>query len=667
MGNTDVLRGANSAVALYDMLIDSDLISASDRTLFRAQLAYLGYLMDDPKCWSMERGYCSGNPNMSCSYTLSLGVLACALSDHPAAQGWADRATQWMDQWLADEVGPNGEWISEGSHYGHVSLVSMMAYAIAARRAGFHDFSNDPRFKRLLLYFAKFSSARDAWRDNRRGVSRAYGRGVSSNPLGWRGMAAAFFRKSDPELSRTLQWMWSENGYPISMDENRCGALEPYYEDRRLPAAAPAWGSELFPELGAILRAGFNTPSESFIMVLSSVQSRRNLDCARGEVGGIAQWCGRGKPLAACFFLRGYEDRNELLCNGVRLARNWGAPEDKKAPYGHYTITRFGAFAALPSADYVRSSFENTLTDDRDWLPDNVPAFPKVTPATGTNLVWTRQLLFVKDPDPAGPAWLALRDTTRGGNPTAWQFWTFSEKVGTPQQAGNPAAFLADAPGHTNQPARELPLGDRYTALGQFGVDVEYFIASPAKTPRHTLRFGGIWNNTFPDYEDLLHLQLPGDGAYAVALFPRPREEAPPSFTALAGGAVTKVAGAFGSDYAFLSMDPAEAKTVDATFRGTAGSVQERPGTTILALPVEGAVAFKGYALSASMAASLRVEKDALTLDFTAGHQGGDVTIQAPGAWKAEKAGTTKTARNDKGQWVLTVPAGTKSLRLVKE
>ena len=56
------------------------------------------------------------------------GVLACALSDHPAARGWADRATQWMEQWLTDEVGSNGEWIPEGSHYGHVTLAIMLAY-----------------------------------------------------------------------------------------------------------------------------------------------------------------------------------------------------------------------------------------------------------------------------------------------------------------------------------------------------------------------------------------------------------------------------------------------------------------------------------------------------------------------------------------------------------
>lgn len=61
-------------------------------------------------------------------------------------------------------------------------------------------------------------------------------------------------------------------------------------------------------------------------------------------------------------------------------------------------------------------------------------------------------------------------------------------------------------------------------------MDVDYFIASPSETPRHTLRYGGIdrsHQRRISQYQDLLHLQLPGDGAYYAALFPRPHGEAP--------------------------------------------------------------------------------------------------------------------------------------------
>ena len=665
MGRFDVMRGAVATVTLYDTLIDSDLLTPRDRALFRAQMACLAYLMADPRCWSMERGYCSGNPNMSCSYTLSLGVIACALSDHPMAKAWAARATQWMDKWLSDEVGTNGEWMPEGSHYGYVSLEPMVAYAIAARRAGFHDFSTDPRFKKLLLYFAKFNTPRDVQRKDARSIGN-YGRG-HGGCMAVFGCAAPFFKAADPAFAGVMQWIWKECGSVVYMGDGRLGGLEPYYEDAALPAAPPAWQSELFPGIGAVLRAGFGTANESFLIDLASVQSLRDLDIWTPEVGGIAQWFGRGKPLSTCFtFAIGYNERHELLRNGVRLARNWGAPGDPKTPFGHYTETQFGAFAAFPTMDYVRSTFVNTRVDDRDWFPNSVPAFPKVSPAAGTNLTWTRQLLFVKDPDPAGPAWLLLRDTTAGGQPTAWQFWTLSEKIGTPDQMRDRAAFLADKPGRTNAPVRDLPAGSRYTALGQFDVDVEYFVASPADTPRHTLRYGGPngGNANIPEYQDLLHLQLPGDGAYYVALFPHPCPVAAPTMTALADGRLIKVADASTTDYAFLSSTPGEASGDGVTVKGTAASVQVRPAGAILSLGAAGEVRYNEFGLAAEGAASLRKDGDAWLVSLTASPQPQQVKVTAPGQWAASGA---KVADAKDGAVSLSVPAGSTTVRLTRK
>jgi len=665
MGDFDVMRGAIRTVTLYDVLIDSKALTPEDTALFRAQMAWLAYVMASPRCWSMESGYLSGNPNMSCSYTLSLGIIACALSDHPAAKAWAERATQWMDKWLTDEVGPNGEWMPEGSHYGYVSLEPMISYAIAARRAGYHDFSSDPRFKKVLLYFAKYNTPRDPQRKNCRGIG-AYGRGHSGDRLAAFGIAAPFFKESDPAFSSALQWMWSENGYPYFMGDGRLGGLEPYYADRRLPSEAPTWSSEFFPNLGALLRAGFNTPHESYVNFLAATDSLRNLDIWVAGVGGISQWFGRGKPLSTCFTQTiGYNERHELLRDGVRLARNWGDPADSKAPFGHYTKTTFGTFAALRQADYVRSTFTNLRVDDRDWFPKDLPAYPRVAPAKGTELEWTRQLLFLKDADPAGPAYLVLRDTTAGGQPTAWQFWTLSEKVGAADEARNAAEFLADKPGPTVLPARALPAGDRYTALGQFGMDVDYYVASPAATPRHTLRWGGKWRVS--EYQDLLHLQQPGDGSYYVVIYPRPRAEAAPTFTKLAGGAILKMTAAFGTDYAFLELGEAAVSAEGVSFKGTAGAAQQRPDATTLSLAAPGEVRFKEFGLAGPVAAALRVSTDKLELSLPADTAGGEFTLTAPGPWKLKDAPPgVKLAAVSAGAQRVTVPKGVARVLLTK-
>ena len=583
MGNFDVMRYGIGVAAQYDALIDSGLLTPQEQKLFRAQMAYLAYVLADPMCWSIERGFNSGNPNMSISYTLTLGVMACLLPDHPMAKEWTAYCDRWMDKWLSDNVGANGEWMVEGSHYQHVSISPMVVYVVAAQRAGFHDFTHDVRLKKLLLYLAKYYTPGDPQRKNYR-VSAAYGRGTSGDQSAILGVAARMYAESDPELSRTLQWVWAADGYHLDIGDSRLGGFEGYYLDKHLPMQQPAWESELFPNLGALLRTGVGTPHESYVNLLSQVDSHHNLDIWTPEIGGIAQWYAHGKPLSTASSAIGYAERHELLRDGVRLAHNWGAPGDTKGPFGYYTTTTDHLFATLPPLDYVRTTVNNTTVDDRDWFPDKLPAFPRETPAKTGTLHWTRQLLFLKDANPAGPAYLVLRDTTRGGEPTAWQFRTLSEKVGTAAQAQDMTAFLADKPGKVILPARELPMSDRYTAAGQFGIDVEYFIAAPADTPRSTLRYGGNTNDSVPEYQDLLLLQLPGDGAYYLALYPHPRAEAVPTFSALDSGKIIKAAGAFGTDYAFLANEETTAAAEGITVRGTAVTVQQRPTGMTLSL-----------------------------------------------------------------------------------
>jgi len=657
LGEYDVMRKVTDLEVAYDVLIDSDRVTPEERRVYRAQMAYLGYVLADPRCWSMERGYVSGNPNMSASYTLSLGLLACLLPDHPMARAWADYATGWMDHWLAAEVGENGEWRSEGVSYGgQVSYPPMLAYAIAARRAGFHDFAGDARLQKLALYFAKQYTPPDPRHAGKR-LSPPVGRAHGWQTSGYHGAAATLFRESNPAASRALAWLWARGGYPTSMGDGRLGALNTLFLDTALPAEAPAWGSELFPRLGAVLRHGFNTPSEHYLNLLSHVESRHNLDVWTPGVGGINTWFAHGAPVSVSFdFAGGYHERHELLRDGVLLARWYDGAEQGKMPFGYYTTTHPEAFAALPAADYVRATYDITIPDDRPWFPEKMPATPKVTPATAPKLRWTRQTLFVKDADPAGPTWLLLRDTAAGGQPTLWQFWSLSEKIGAARQAGEPA-FLAEKPGKTILPGRELPRSDQYTALGQLGVDLEFFVAAPADTPRATMRYGGKTLH-IEEYQDLLQLRRAGDGAYYVAIFPRAAGTAAPAFASLDDGKIIKVSGEGWTDYALLAHEPVTAGGDDVAFAGTAGAVAARAAGVTLTLAASGEVRRGAYALSAPSAASLQITPRSAALLLPDGGAGGEFTVQLPDGWtlQAPPAGVTLTAEGPRSR--IRVPAG---------
>jgi len=265
-------------------------------------------------------------------------------------------------------------------------------------------------------------------------------------------------------------------------------------------------------------------------------------------------------------------------------------------------------------------------------------------------------VLFLKDDDPKGANYYLFRDTVGGKQPTFWQFWTLSEKIGTPSEVRNRRAFLRDKPGNKNLPARRLQ-GDRFTALGQFGVDTEYYIAAPTDTPRHTMRVTYNYEYPIKDFDesqDMMGTQLPGDGHYFIAMFPRFPNEPVPTFSTLGDGKVIKVAGPWGTDYGFLSDKPAGASAEGASFTGTAGAVQDRKKGLVLSLAAKGEVRFKGYTIASDGPATLRVEKGKLAVDFHRYHKGQSVTVTAPGRWNL--APDTPSGVQWKGN-TLTVPA----------
>jgi hypothetical protein len=314
-----------------------------------------------------------------------------------------------------------------------------------------------------------------------------------------------------------------------------------------------------------------------------------------------------------------------------------------------------------------------------DWRTD-LPAWPPIPAAGKPPVDWRRQVLFLKDDDPGKATYLLIRDSIKGGQPTMWQMWTVSETLDTPANVKDVAAVLANKPGYKILPYRELK-GDRFTAIGQMGVDVEYYIASPTTTPRYTLRWGTNmmdWANKLPqpEYQDLLHLQLPGDGTYFVAFFPRKRGTPAPTFRTLGNGTIIKARGDFGTDYGFLSALDTTAAGEGVTFTGTAASVQDRVSGQVLSLGAKGAVQYHGFGLAADFPASLRIRDKELVVELPAGIQppafammqpfpGGTLTVTAPGNWALAK--TLPGVKLEKSQtgWTLTSPAGMRAIQLV--
>ena len=691
LGDFDMMRKTSPLVALYDAMMASDLISPADRKRFRAQFAYLGYRLTEPDIWSYERGYTSGNANMSVAFVLASGIVAAAIPDHPQARAWAERGIRLVDRLLDENVGPAGEWPESVAHYAHVASSPLTSFTIAMKNAGFADFTVDPRMQRLMLYLAKHFTPPDprhteADRGGTSGVSVPIGRGAAGESSGVQGAFARAAADTAPELSRNLQWVWLRNGSPRRLPVDHLGGWEHVYLDPELPAEQPDWEMDSFPKNGVLMRHGIGSPHEWWVYLVN--EQGHTIPAESGTLPAVFA---RGVPISSRM-VGSYPDREELLLSRVLLARGRGTPAERSARFSHEAETRrILSVAGLPRQQYAAGEY----TIDEPWSKQmappkpnsyshmrELPEWPAVAREGQPGVHWKRQLQFVRSADPDGTSYLVLRDSVSGGEPTMWQFWTVSEKIGAPGEAADRRRFLADAPGARTAPARRLPRGNRYTALGSFGVDVEFYIAEPLGTPRHTLRFGltHAYESVagYTEYQDLLHLQREDDGAYFVAIVPRDQHGEAPAFETLGDGTVIRVSGSFGKDLCFLSGTDRSASADGARFRGSAASVQDRAEGLVLSLPAPGAVAYGGFELESAHAAELHVEDDAaLVLHFPdpadptepsgASTMPAEATLRAPGKWRLDTPSEgARLERASDGALLVRPAPGLLRVRLVR-
>jgi len=665
MGNFDRMRSVNILAALYDALIDTDLITPAERKEFRSRMAFLGYLLADPATWSMERGYCSGNQNMSVSYIMNTALIGCLLPDHPKSKEWVRPALFQLEQWMSQSVGPAGEWPESVCNYAHVSASCMLPIAIAARNAGYRDYVNDPRMKKLFTYLAKQYTPPESRSGGQRtaGLSGTapLGRAGAGSQWGLAGLMARATRDSDPAYSRHQQWSWKQTGFCRRIS-SRLGGYEYVYLDDTLASEMPDWGFDYFPRIGAIMRYGIGTRDEYYINFIIN-----NSFAYPSESGGFPCIFAKGVPIA--FRFAGTELREELLISRVLPARGSGTIEERENRFYHQGKRKISRFSTLPRQDYVQADLtiegpkRLKLARAGQYKDKGLPAWPPVPREGKTPIGWRRQVLFVKAAQPAGVSYLVLRDTVSGGQPTMWQFWTVSEKIGTPTDVHDLGTFLADKPGDRVVEPRELK-GNRFTAIGPFGVDTEFFVARPAGTARHTLRWGKTYEyspiHRFSEYLDMLHLQMADDGAYFVAIVPRRRNEPVPEFSSLCDGRVIKVSGTFGADYVFLSGMDARAQTGQTAFSGTVASVQDRKEGLVLSLGARGSVRHKNAGLTSEGPAGVIISGKELTVLLQPNHEGQSVTLTAKRdlTLKDGTPAECRLERIDTG-WVIKVPAGT--------
>ena len=226
-------------------------------------------------------------------------------------------------------------------------------------------------------------------------------------------------------------------------------------------------------------------------------------------------------------------------------------------------------------------------------------------PVEVTPFTWSRQVILVKDEDPMGPNYFFVRDDLTGNEKLepAFNLWSLTKD---PVMGGKPIAgdLTADA---------------ALTLAGQWGVDLDVYIAEPApariavRELAHTNasvnsgRFSALHGRPFEERQELVRVYgEPGGGGFAVLVYPRGAGEPSPQFAALPGVPGVKVSLPDQTHWVIASREPVAFNEGRLSFRGTAAVVKQFAGGRVsLTLLAPGRVAFGTLSLEQREPATL--------------------------------------------------------------
>lgn len=529
---------------VVDSVLDSPEVTPEQRKKLLAQVAFCSYAVNRPDFWSEDRGFCA-NPNMTTSvlgYRVTLGSL---IASHPQSKQWVNDALAGLKSQLYNWSDENGGWL-EAPHYAMVSYDAILGSAVIAHNSGLSDLAFDPRMRKVMDWFAKWSTPRDSRFGGFRHLPPV-GNTYINEPTGEFGIMASVWKDKDPQYAGEMQWMYHQEkswkapgiggGYPT---------LAGYREimvDDSIKEKPPAWSSELFPQTGVVLRSNFPSDRETSLLLLQGSFGgwRSHWD---DDSGSVTIW-GKGRIVADDF---GYYGQAPADDHSLPMA-----PEIAKR--GIFEVQTFA-----PSKDF-------------DYV-------------SGTRVAWQRQISFLKNPQSSAPNFFVFTDTFKTANPAAWRMWFTANNV----TVGGSGAFIDGK--------EDVDTNIYFTSTDGLQLKTE----EKTRTANAGVRADGT-EGRMPTTQIGLIASAPTDGSMTFVVYPRLKTDEAPVFSSVAGGKGVKIVTQGETDYVFQSATPIEWKNEEVSFSGKSGVARFRDNSFELALAEEGSISAGGQVLTAKGAA----------------------------------------------------------------
>jgi len=421
----------------------------------------------------------------------------------------------------------------------------LLGSSIMAHNAGLSDMLFDPRMKLVINWFSKWSTPKDSRILGMRHLPPV-GNTFMFEPTGEFGIVAAAWKDQDPEFASQMEWMFrQQNSVEFPGVGGGAPTMAGYRHlllDDSITPKAPPWGSELFPHTGVVLRNGYPSDHETYLLLLQG-----NFDGWRSH----------------------YDDDS----GSVTI---WGKGRIVSDDFGYYTpAAEDHSLPVAPEIEAGRTLNVSTFAPSKDF--DYV---------SGNRGPWNRQIALVKNDDPLAPNFFVFTDTFKTANPATWRMCFTADSV-TPN--GQSVAVVGQEDVDTDLFFTTPPAVPLTTEV-------------KTRTSNSGLHPDGQ-TGPLKTTQIALVATAPTDGAMTYVLYPRLKTEKPPEFTAIAGGNGVKVETETETDYVFVSNTPVTWSGDGVTFTGKSGAARLRGRQVVLSLGEAGSIGSAGQVLTATGAA----------------------------------------------------------------
>jgi hypothetical protein len=516
----------------------SGQMTADERQRLDAQLAFLGYLFSRDAFCSVDRGF-AGFPNMTaCVYGVR-AAIASVVPGHPMRTEWMKDGVgglraMFLDKWSDG----NGQWhgaSTESLSYTRLTFDLVLGALYQSYASGVDpEAIYHPTIRLMGQWYGEVATPRDArimnWRHDPP-VGHVYRFDMLPSQFA---LLAFMWKERDPGFAANMKWMQLQQG---NQQVNSVGGFIPSFAGYRklfmandVEPKAPRYESRHWKESSVILRSHFNHELENMLYMIAG-RGHSHYD---QDSGSVTIW-GKGEIIADDFGYYGY------------------------APGSDHSMID------SPAANPAR------LMSISDFQTSDVVDYTR-----GEKDAWTRRVMHVKHPDPAGPNYFVLHDVLATPSSATWRLWLSAQDVQI----------------H----------GDRAIASGLHRIDSDIVFArlppgAALATERKTRTSAGVdgtgrYLGSTTNTQIGLILDAKSLSETLAVVYPRLKTDPAPQIVPIAGGKGLRITTAWGTDFVFASDETITFTDGPLSFEGTVGFARVVDGKATLDLKEGGTIAY---------------------------------------------------------------------------